>query len=65
MVVVARERLQIPQNVVKIVMGWGRFIKIVKRPVSVQGAIIVLRASLVKQRVGGEAGKIQRNLIRN
>ena len=42
----------------KIVRGWDRFIKIVKRPVSVQGAVIVLRANLVRQRVGGEAGKI-------
>ena len=58
MVVVARDRFQIQQNVVKIVRGWDRFIKTVKRSVPVQGANIVLRANLVKQRVGSEAGKI-------
>jgi hypothetical protein len=58
MVVVARDRFQIQQNVVKNVRVWGRFIKTVKRPVSVQGAIIALRANLVKQGVGSEAGKI-------
>ena len=65
MVVVDRERLQIPQNVVKIVMGWGRFIKTVKRSVSVQGAIIVLRVNLVNRRVGGETGKVQRRFVRD
>jgi hypothetical protein len=43
---------------VKRVRGWGRSIKAVKRYVSVQGAIIVLRADPVKQRVGFEAEKI-------
>jgi hypothetical protein len=58
MVVVARDRFQIQQNVVKAVMVWGRFIKIVKRPVSVQGAVIVPRADPVKRRVGVDTGKI-------
>jgi len=52
MVVEALDRFQIPQNVVKAVRGWGRFIKTVKRSVSVRGAIIVLRASPAKQKVG-------------
>ena len=57
MVAVARGRFQILQNVVKAVRDWGRFIKTVKKSVSVQGAIIVLRASPAKQRVGCEAEK--------
>ena len=52
MVVGVLDRFQIPQNVVKAVRGWGRFIKAVRRSVSVRGAIIVLRASPAKQRVG-------------
>jgi len=52
MVVEALDRFQIQQNVVKAVRGWGRFIKAVRRSVSVRGAIIVLRASPAKQRVG-------------
>ena len=58
MVVEALDRFQIQQNVVKAVRGWGRFIKTVKRSVSVRGAIIVLRASPAKQKVGLEAEKI-------
>jgi len=58
MVVEALDRFQIPQNVVKAVRGWGRFIKTVKRSVSVRGAIIVLRASPAKQRAGYEAEKV-------
>jgi hypothetical protein len=54
MAVAARDRFQIQQNVVKIVRGWGRFIKTAKWSVPVQGANIVLRANLVKQRVGSE-----------
>ena len=52
MVVEALDRFQIQQNVVKAVRGWGRFIKTVKRSVSVRGVIIALRASPAKQRVG-------------
>ena len=52
MVVEALDRFQIQQNVVKAVRGWGRFIKTVKGSVSVRGAIIVLRASPAKQKVG-------------
>ena len=63
MVVVARGRFQIPQNVVKRVRDWGRFINAVKRSVSVQGAIIVLRANPVKQRVGCEAEVVVRNIL--
>jgi hypothetical protein len=58
MVVAAQAKSQIQQNVVRNVRGWGRFIKTVKRYVSVQDANIALRASLAKQRVGGEAGKL-------
>ena len=58
MVVAAQVKSQIRQNVVKNVRVWGRFIKTVKRSVPVQGANIVLRANLVKRRVGSEAGKI-------
>jgi hypothetical protein len=58
MVVVARDRFPIRQNVVKIVRGWDKFIKTVKRSVPVQDANIVLRANLVRPRVGSEAGKI-------
>ncbi len=58
MVVGARDKSQIPQNVVKIVRGLDKFIKTVKRSVPVPGANIVLRVNLVKQRVGSEAGKI-------
>ncbi len=58
MVVGDRDKSQIQQNVVKNVRGWDKFIKTVKRSVPVQGANIVLRANLVKQRVGSEAGKI-------
>jgi len=65
MVVVARGRFQIQQNVVKRVRGWGRFTKTVKRSVSLQGAVIALRASPAKQRVGYEAEIIWRNLIRS
>ncbi len=57
MVVVARDRFQIRQNVVKAVKAWDRFIKTVKRPVSMQDAVIVLRASPAKQRVGCEVEK--------
>ncbi len=57
MVAVAQGRFQIRQSVVKAVKAWGRFIKTVKKPVSLQGAIIVLRASPVKQRAGCEAEK--------
>ncbi len=64
MAVVARDRFQIQQSVVKRVRGWGRSIKTVKRLELVQDAVIVLRANLVKQRVGGETGKIWRNLVR-
>ena len=58
MVVVVRGRFQIQQSVVKRVMVWDRFIKAVKRYVSMQGAIIVLRASPAKQKVGREAEKV-------
>ncbi len=58
MVVVARDRFQIRQNVVERVRDWGRFIKTVKRSVSMQGAVIVPRASPAKRRVGYEAKKI-------
>jgi hypothetical protein len=58
MVVAAQAKSQIPQNVVKVVRGLDKFIKTVKRSVPVQGANIVLRANLVKRRVGSEAGKI-------
>ena len=58
MVVGVRDKSQIQQNVVKSVRGWDKFIKTVKRSVPVQGANIVLRANLVKQRVASEAGKI-------
>ncbi len=58
MVVGARDKFPIHQNVVKNVRDWDKFIKTVKRSVSVQGAIIVLRADPVKQRVGFEAEKI-------
>ena len=64
MAVVARDRFQIQQSVVKRVRGWGRSIKTVKRSVSVRGAILVLRASPAKQRVGCEAEKVDRNLVR-
>ena len=64
MVVVALGRFQIPRNVVKCVRGCGRSIKAVKRSVSVQGAIIALRANYAKQRVGYEAKRIQSNLVR-
>ncbi len=57
MVVVARDRFQIRQNVVERVRDWDRFIKTVKRPVSMQGAVIVPRASPAKRRVGYEAEK--------
>ena len=57
MVAVALDRFQIPQSVVKRVRDWGRSIKAVKRSVSVQGAIIALRASPAKQRVGCEVKK--------
>ncbi len=57
MVVAARARSQILQNVVKIVRGWDKFIKAAKRPVHMQGANIVLRANLVRQGVGSKAGK--------
>jgi hypothetical protein len=39
---------------VKNVRAWDKFIKTAKRSVPVQGANIVLRANLVKQRVGSE-----------
>ena len=58
MVVAAQAKSPIQQNVVTIVRGWGKFIKTIKRSVHMQGANIVLRANLVRQRVGGEAGKI-------
>ncbi len=58
MVVGARDKFPIHQNVVKNVRDWDKFIKTVKRSVPVQGANIVLRANLVKQRVGNEAGEI-------
>ena len=58
MVVGARDKFPIHQNVVKNVRDWDKFIKTVKRSVPVQGANIVLRANLVKRRVGGEVGKI-------
>jgi len=58
MVVAAQAKSQIPQNVVTVVRGLDKFIKTVKRSVPVQGANIVLRANLVKRRVGSEAGKI-------
>lgn len=54
MVVVAQGRFQIPQNVVKRVMDWGRSIKTVKVSVSVQGVVIAPHANLVKQKVVGE-----------
>jgi hypothetical protein len=54
MVVGARDKSQIQQNVVKNVRAWDKFIKTAKRSVPVQGANIVLRANLVKQRVGSE-----------
>ncbi len=56
MVVGARDKSQIQQNVVKNVTGWDRFIKTAKRSVPVQGANIVLHASRVIQRVGNETG---------
>jgi hypothetical protein len=56
MVAVARDRFQIQQNAVKNVRGWVRFIKAAKRFVHMQGAIIVLHASHVKQRVGNKFG---------
>ncbi|MHC4182863.1 MAG: hypothetical protein ACYSR0_05890 [Planctomycetota bacterium] len=49
----------------KNVRGWGKFIKTVKGSVPVQGANIVLRANPAKQRVGGKAGEVRRNLVRN
>ncbi|MDP6923678.1 MAG: hypothetical protein R2568_00395 [Candidatus Scalindua sp.] len=52
MVAVDLDRFQIPQNVVKAVWDWDRSIKTVKRFVSMQGAVIVPRASPAKQRVG-------------
>jgi hypothetical protein len=55
MVVEAQAKFPIQQNVVKNVRDWDRFIKTVKRSVSVQGVIIVHRANLAKRRVGGEA----------
>ncbi len=63
MVVAARDRFQIPQNVVKRVRDWGRFTKTVKRPVSMQGAVIVPRASPVKQRAGCEVEVVVRNIL--
>ena len=54
MVVGARDKFPIQQNVVKNVRDWDKFIKIVKRSVPVQGANIVLRVNLVKQRAGSE-----------
>jgi hypothetical protein len=54
MVVGARDKFPIQQSVVKNVRDWGKFIKTVKRSVPVQGANIVLRANLVKQRAGSE-----------
>jgi len=64
MVAVALGRFLIQQSVVKRVRDWGRSIKAVKRSVSVQDAIIVLRANHAKQRVGYEAKRIQSNLVR-
>lgn len=58
MVVVVRDRFQIPLNVVKRVRDWGSFIKTVKRSVLAQGVVIAPRANLVKQRVGCEAEKV-------
>lgn len=52
MVVVAPGRFRILQNVVKHVRDWGRFTKTVKKVVSMQDAVIVLRANPAKQRVG-------------
>ncbi len=60
MVAVARDRFQIPQSVVERAKDWGRFIKTVKRSVSMQGAVIVPRASPAKRRVGCEAEKIEK-----
>ncbi len=57
MVAVARDRSRILQNVVTRVRDWGRFIKIVKRSVSMQDAAIALRANRAKQRVGCEVEK--------
>ncbi len=57
MVVAARDRFQIPQNVVKRVRDWGRFTKTVKRSVSMPDAAIVPRANPAKQRVGCEVEK--------
>ncbi len=57
MVVVVRGRFQILQNDVKAVRDWGRCTKTVKRSVSMQGAVIVLRVNPVKQRVGREVEK--------
>ena len=54
MVVGVRDKFPIHQNVVKNVRDWDKFIKTVKRSVPVQGANIVLRANLVKQRAGSE-----------
>ena len=54
MVVGVLDKFPIRQNVVKIVRGWGKSIKTVKRSVPVQDVNIVLRANLVKQRVGSE-----------
>ena len=59
MVVAARDRFQIQQNVVKSVRDWDRFIRTVIKSVSVQGAVIALRASPAKQRAGDEAEKLR------
>ncbi len=64
MVVVAPGRFRILQNVVKYVRDWGRFTKTVKKVVSMQDAVIVLRANPAKQRVGCEVKKIYKNLVR-